>query len=83
MSFKQDNIFLLFLALRRRLTAVLQNARYKELSRLIRTAHQRSTGRVQKSQLIAAQLPLLELGRSHIFNHLQMPVRRLHVLAQR
>lgn len=62
--------------------SILQNAADEELARLVRTAHQRSAGRVQETQLIAAFLPLGKLGRRHVLDHLQMAIRRLHILAE-
>lgn len=54
----------------------------KELTGLVRAPHQRTTGGVQKSELISTLFPLLKLGGRHVLVHFQVTTCWLHVLAQ-
>jgi hypothetical protein len=60
----------------------VQQAGDEELAGPVGGAHERATGGVEEAQLRAFLLPLLELARGHVLEHLQVLLRRLHVLPQ-
>lgn len=64
------------------LGSVLENACDEKFTRLVGTAHQRTAGGVQESQLVATCLPVFEFFRRNVFDYLQVPLGGLHVLTQ-